>query len=212
MEKNWKKNKFWFIVAGYMAFFCLVAYFLVFRIIGEINYKSEETQKKMINGEIVQAKISSIPNMEKNIQSFTEKGKDFDILLLADGEVDFIKNLESLAENTGNKIALRIEEDKKATKTEADKKRLQNNLAYENYIMMEINLEGGYEEFMNFINKLENMGQYSDIVSIAMKRDLKAKDDSANNAAVFSSSQKDNLENSVKIIKSVIRLAVYIRK
>lgn len=221
MENALKKHKFLMGTAGYAALVALAVYFLISPFIREIETKSTEIQKKNIDNEIIRKKISDIPRAESQLLSLSEKEGKLDIFFKADDEAGFIREFESLAENTGNLIVLKIEDEKKervVKKTDgSEKKSIKDSLPSPDYILVKISLQGGYGELLNFINKLENMKRYANILSVNVSLDDFADKNFSVNDGVFFNSRSGNGEKEKKNadekkLKSELEVAVYIEK
>lgn len=224
MKRIWEKRKIWITVLGYVALVFAFFYFGVVALIGKIRMNSDEVQKRLIDEEVKEAKLAKIPEMERNHEAFGEK--DLKAVLASEREIDFIKKLESLAEETGNEIDLKIKENddqkeaSKLPKKDADKEEIKNNLPSDSYLVMLINLEGNYSGLVNFIHKLENAENYVNIVSIESKKEKAA--NSSSQSASFGSpffaektaneAGKNKKKGEKEAISSSIEAVVYLEK
>jgi len=176
MKNIWKKYDIWINIAGFVAILVLVLFFVVFPLQAGIQNNSDGIQRKIIDDNMNKSRISKIPEMEKVEAAFAENKNNLDIILNSDNEVDFIKKVESLAEETGNKIDLKIDDaDSSIQKPVAAKKDpddIKSNLPYPKYLSIQINLEGNYDGTLNFIHKLENMNYYVNIISLSMVKSV----------------------------------------
>lgn len=214
-----KKYKSWLIVGITGIFFASSILFGAYKLIGKIKATSNTVQEKTIDSENNQSRIAKIPELEAAVRSFQERESDLDATMEESKEIDFIKKLEALAEITGNKISLKIDEavQKKAETAKPGKdvkETILGGLPYDKYITIQINLEGGYSELINFIHKIENFGYYLNVVSInavknASKETETQKDNSPFNAS-RSAGNKITFEK--ETIKTVITIIVYLKK
>lgn len=218
MKDFLKKYKLWLGISMAGLLIGLASFFGAYKLIGSIGAVSEVVQKKTIDNENNQSRISKIPEMEAATRSFQERENDLDATLDEGKEVDFIKKLEALAEITGNKISLKIDEtdQKKPAPAKADKDIKENilaNLPYDKYITVQISLEGGYSELINFIHKIENFGYYLNIVSINAVKNASKESETQKDASPFkASSLRDKITFEKETIKTMIIVAVYLKK
>jgi hypothetical protein len=176
MNAIWKKYNIPLNIAGFLAVLVLVLFFAILPLQKSIQKNSDEIQMKIIDDNISKSRISKIPEMEKVEASFAENKENLNIILNSNNEVDFIKKIEALAEETGNKIDLTIDDpaskNQKPAAVSKDQADIKNNLPYSKYLSIQINLEGDYAGTLNFIHKLENMNYYVNIISLNMVRDI----------------------------------------
>lgn len=242
MKGFWKKYKSW--ISG-LLFVLVVAGAIVFiakPLVARIVAISDEIQKKAIDNQINQARIAKIPEMKAQHELFASEAERLNVVVDAGSEVDFIKRLELLAEETGNKIDLKIDEEaatqkgakavaKKessdttvtekdasgsATKAKKDLEDIKANLPSAFYLMLHINLEGNYAGFMNFLRQLENFNYYANVVSLNLVKAEKQEEERSGSRDIFSSNPGDfddsERQSSKNILKSTIDVAVYIKK
>jgi hypothetical protein len=223
MKDILKKYSFLINIAGFLIVLVLVFFFVINPLQKSIQSNSDEIQKKIIDDNISKSRISQIPDMEKIEEAFSENKNSLDIILDSSNEVDFIKKIESLAEETGNKIVLKIDDGKgnnpkKSVVTAKDSDDIKANLNYTKYLSMQINLEGNYEQALEFIHKLENMNYYVDIISINMIKN--AQDQTGENTSGTSPFEANNpktksdttgLSNINNMIESSLGVVVYLK-
>jgi hypothetical protein len=177
MKGIWRKYKLWISLLSYAAAVVLLLFFLVNPLIQKIKQKSEEIQKRTVDNEINLARISKLPEMKNVHETFVQEEPNLNIIVDSSREVDFIEKLETLAEETGNKIELKILEnytDQNASKSPAVSKgkniadEIRASLPYGKYLVVQVSLEGNYDNFLNFIYKLENFDYYVNVLSISL--------------------------------------------
>lgn len=213
-----KKYKLWLSVSITGILIGTALFFIAYKLIVKIKETSDVVQKKTIDNENNQSRIAKIPEMEAAQRSFLEREADLDATMGEDKEIDFIKKLEALAEITGNRISLKIDETEQkkiesAKKAKDAEKSILGSLPYDKYITVQISLEGGYSEFINFVHKVENLGYYLNIVSINAARNASQEAGTRTDRSPFSaSSSGGNITLEKETIKSVITLVVYLKK
>lgn len=193
-------------------------FFIAYKLIINIKAVSEVVQKKTIDNENNQSRIAKIPEMEAAQHSFLEREADLDATMGEDKEIDFIKKLEALAEITGNRISLKIDETEQkkmesAKKGKDAKESILGGLPYDKYITVQISLEGGYSEFVNFVHKVENLGYYLNVISINIVKNASQETGTQTDRSPFNSSRSGgNISLEKETIKSVITMVVYLKK
>lgn len=218
MINFWKKYKLWLSILITGILIGVAFFFVAYKLIVKIKSVSDVVQEKTIDNENNQSRIAKIPEMEAAQRSFREREADLDATLDEDKEIDFIKKLEALAEVTGNRISLKIDElDQK--KAEAAKKvknaeeSILGSLPYDKYITVQINLEGGYSELVNFIHKIENFGYYLNVVSINAVKNASKEAEAQKDRSPFSASRSGgNITLEKETIKTAITVVVYLKK
>ncbi|PIU81069.1 MAG: hypothetical protein CO140_01655 [Candidatus Moranbacteria bacterium CG_4_9_14_3_um_filter_40_7] len=223
MKNFWKKYKIQAIIAGYFLFLGIFTYGGIFTVIKNIKNGADEIQKKIIDNEIDKKNLNKIPQLVGDYEIFSSQENNFDVILEKESEIEFIKSLEELAKETGNEISLKLIEEessqakdvKEKTKTEEkNKKDIKNNLPYENYIVIQLELRGEYPGLVRFLKKLENMDHFVNVVALDLKKEENQIEEKPGNPFVSSdNSEKEEKEASRKkeILKSLIDLIVYIR-
>lgn len=217
MRDFWKKYKLWLSILITGLLIGTAFFFIAYKLIIKIRETSDVVQEKTIDNENNQSRIAKIPEMEAAQQSFLERENDLDATLDESTEIDFIKKLEALAEITGNKINLKINETdpKQATAAKAKdaKETILGGLPYDKYITVQINLEGGYSELVNFIHKIENFSYYLNIVSINAVKNASKEAGVQNGSSPFNASRSgDKITLEKETIKTTITAVVYLKK
>jgi F0F1-type ATP synthase membrane subunit b/b' len=249
MKKILKKYKLWFGIVGFFLVLGLIFVFAVKPLINLIQEKSDNIQRKVIDSEVIKKRIEKIPEMKANQELFRGEGGSLNVIMGASNEVDFIKRLEALAEETGNKIELKIDEAELAKKSASvaapaatneaesaatssapkkvvkkDPEDIKANLPSENYLTIQIMLQGGYGNFVNFLRRLENLDFYVNVIALNVTKVEKSgfeQNQSPNENIFFSADSAPTTTNSdvvsqdeqvKEILKSTIDAVVYISK
>jgi hypothetical protein len=182
----------------------------------KVESQAEKIQETTLENLIFENKTSRISQMEAKYNDYqNNKGKMGKFL--KDGEeVELIKRIESLGEETQNRVALNIAEEKKdssssSVKNAAKEESIPKDISSQNYLNLEINLEGSYDSFIDFLKKMESLDYYIDVVSLDLAK-TDAKDSSASvfSDNIFSSRQADSAPPVEKeILKSKIGVIVF---
>jgi len=235
MKNIWKNHKLIVILVAYVVVAAVAVRFLVIPLVKEIQNKSDDIQEKIIDSQINQSRLSKIPQMEDDYGVFQEKKESLDVILDANDEVDFIKDLEAMAQETGNTITLQVDNsnsgNQKPPAAAAKKKDLgvRDKLSYSNYISMQISLEGNYAGLVNFIHKLENDSYYVNIISMDLNKVTQTEQSStpsqqqpsqsgvfssnsnSNNTPFSPSTQTQTITKEKDVLKSTLSVVVYIK-
>ena len=219
MKNIWEKFKAPIIIISYIIIVALLVYFVFLPYLSRIKDKSDEVEAKILDSQIRQSELAKLPEMGKDYADYQANSDAFNVIIGKADEVPFIKKLESLANQTGNKITMTIFDQPVSAPSGGAKKNsspsIKDQLAYNNYISMKINLVGDYPALVNFINKLENGYFYVNILSITLKKDVESSADSNNMNDIFSpSSDKKNTagQQPGEIIDSALDVAIYLKK
>ena len=216
MEKISKgKYEFIGVAIGFFVIFALTFAFMIFPIIRGIVYNSDEIQKKIIDNEINKAGIEKIPEMKNVHEIFMQKQDTLNVIITEGGEVDFMKKMEALADETGNKIELKIQDKDPNAKKDDKTKDLSivGNLPYNNYMLMDITLLGNYDGLIKFLSKLEKFEKYANVVKVDLSK--VEEDQEAVNKNIFYSAPTTTPLPEVKkkeLLKSILSLAVYVKQ
>lgn len=214
MKDFWKKYNIWITIAGFLLLIVVAWIFALVPIRKSIESNSDEAQRKIIDGEMYVERVSKISEMEKTRALLAENESNLRVFLDKNSEVDFIKKIEDIAAETGNKVSLKIEDESAAPKTKAaankkNEDEIKKGLPKMEYLSMSISLEGNYEQAMNFLHKIENMNYYVDVLSISMNK-------SAVEAVVdpFSAEKAKAgvIATASEVIKSDLDVIVYLEK
>jgi len=211
MKDFWRKYKMKLIIAVYAIMAVSFFYFLVMPAVDEIAGKANKIQQKKIDKEINEKKLAAVPTMEGDYNEFKDNESNLVVIMESAKEVDFIKELESLADQTGNRIEFKIQEvaAKPAAKVKGTENDIKNKLANTNYLSMQIALEGNYAGLLNFIHKLENYKNYVNIITISFEKTAAGGSYVSSNSFV-ASDQKEIL--SKEVINSILDVVVYLKK
>jgi len=228
MKDFWKKYKIKIVILAYLVAVPTILHFVVVPFVDKIRAKSDSIQEEIISNRISESRIEKIPDMEKALENCRNNSKALDVIISSEDEVAFIKQLESIADATGNKIILNVGEDNikqngKNAASNNKEKTIKDGLQHKSYMPMDINLKGNYSGLVNFINRLENTGYYVNILSISSKEtieEISFQPDEASSKDVFSTpSSSENMDSKPglagekrELLDSMIRIIVYTEK
>ncbi len=219
MKVFWKKHKFFIAIALYIVIVFAVGYLVKIFLIDKIIEKSDKIQEMNIDSQLSRDKISKIPEMENANEEYERNKETLNMVIVPSGEVEFIRNLEFLAENTRNKISLEIEDVQDSSKAKAkttkkkkdEEKGIFDLLTYDKYLKIKVTLEGDYAGLVDFISKLENFKYYVNVVSIDAKKEIVG-NSNERNGNIFSpdnSKEEKALPEYAEIIRTKMEIIVY---
>jgi Na+-translocating ferredoxin:NAD+ oxidoreductase RnfG subunit len=227
MKSIWINHKLKIILAIYVIVAAVFVRFVAIPLVENIKNKSDEIQEKIIDGQINQTRLSKVGQMEDDFNVYETKKESLNVILDTRDEVEFIKELEAMAQDTGNTISLDVQDNPasspKATAAKKKDEGIIDKLSYKDYVSMEITLKGNYTGLVNFIQKLENFRYYVNIVSLSLNKETQTEDNTPSPAApsslgVFSPiisnpSAPQKIERKEKeILKSVLDVIIYTKK
>jgi hypothetical protein len=214
-----KKYNVWIDIVIFLLVVLLTVFFAILPLKRSIQANSDDIQKKIIDDSLNKSRISKIPEMEKTEEVLEESKSNLNIILANDNEVDFIRKIEALADETGNKVTLKITDETQAVKTAPAKKDaaipedIKSKLPYTKYLPMQIDLEGGYAEALNFIHKLENMQYYVNVISLNMSKSDPSEVSAPKSDGLFGKSAPNVSQTaSEKVLKTSLEVIIYLEK
>jgi hypothetical protein len=208
MKDFFKKYKTQSIVGAYICIVCMLFYFLVVPTINEIKNSANKINQGKIISELNEERLANVVTMEDNYNKFIDNEENFNIVIEPNSEVDLIKELESIAEQTGNRIEFKIQEnvdDKLRSRQKIAENDIKGNLKNSNYLSMLIAIEGDHSGLVNFIHKIENYKKTINIISISSEKKEISGDSRISNSVDVISSEKE-------VINSIFDVVVYIKK
>jgi hypothetical protein len=223
MKIFWKKYKILVLFFGYLLFLGAFIYGVIFTLIKNIKQNVDSVQSNILDDQIDKKKLSQVPELEKSYATFSSGEEKLAVILPPEKEVDFIKSLEGLAEETGNEISLRLikDDEEKASKdkiggvVESNEKKLKTELPHGNYINIQLELKGEYLELINFMQKVENFGYYINVLSLDLKKEKVSEEKKLvrNLPEPQLPAENPAEENKKKeFLRSLIELIVYIKE
>jgi Tfp pilus assembly protein PilO len=215
MKYFFKKYKIHLAIAIYLLIIGAASFFIARPMILGIREKNDEIQKNIADQESKKERLGKLPAFKKQFEEIGANEDKINIVLNNGNIVVLIEKLEKISEETGNKIKIDMAGDQTNKKTQSsskkDDKSLANNLPSDSYIIMNITLTGNYENFLDFIRKIENMEYYSDILSIKITKGIN--DNSSSATSPFIGSDSSGASTGGKdSISSVLGVAFYLEK
>ncbi len=222
MKSFWKKNSIWISIAGFAAFLGLLFFFAAVPFVNKIKSTSDAIEKKKLDNEINQQRMQQLPSIEQNYALFQKKENDLNVLLDSNSAVDFIKEMETLAQNTGNSIQFKVDDQSDSASGAAAKNipkdDIRNKLPYADYLQMQITLAGDYPSFVKFLDKLENADYYVNVIGVNLAKnnagDANQPAGSFDPFAASTVSLPSDKNNNAQVseLNSTIDLVIYLKK
>lgn len=174
MIKNiWRKYKEYILVLIYLAILFALFYFVIGPLIRGIDYNANLIQEKITIQENFKRKLGMISKNEEQIRKIEKDESKMEVFISRDDEIALIEKIEKISEETDNKITIEAVDDKnianakaKVKAKEENKDDLKVNIDNNDYVKFRITVLGKYNNFVNFVKKIENMEYWSDIVSL----------------------------------------------
>jgi len=216
-----KKYRIVFVLLLYFIIITGVFFFAIKPIIGEINSKTNKIQEILVNRENKEKRSKERPKLEEQYEMVLTEESKLTSLLEEDKAVDLIEKIEKLAQESGNEIIIEVKDGEKdilsnsSKKSGEEERSLRTDLPSSDYIEMNIKLEGNYNNLVRFVEKIETMEFYADIISfdISVKKDT-SPGQPKTSSSPFSSSDTTGEEDKpeVNLINSVIGIVFYFKK
>ncbi|MFA5993651.1 MAG: hypothetical protein WC823_01680 [Parcubacteria group bacterium] len=211
MKDFLKKNKIALAIVIYFGIVGSFFYFLILPIQNKIVGKASDIQQEKIDQDITKKKIMTVPVMEKDYQRYKENEGNLDVIINQAQDVEFIKELERMAEETNNKIEFKIQEIKATDKTKKPTTDIKGKLVYTSFLSMQVALEGDYSSLLNFIHKVENYKNYVNIMSIRSEK-ISLDTGAVVSANPFVAVSEVKKINTKEVLNSILDIVVYIKK
>jgi len=224
MKNFFQKQREAIVIASFFAIVAILAYFVIFPLLSNINSVEDKIQEEILKQEIVEQQIRDLPKLEEQYSFLLENEKNIDVLLDKNNAVVLIEKLEKLAQESGNKIEISVQEEQAQSaklqtvqrnsagleEKDGKTKTIKDKLPSADYMQIKVVLDGNYNSIVNFIKKLESFEYYSDIVGIqigqnesfdekAMATDLFSSNDASGDKET-ENTNKEELEASLDIV------------
>lgn len=173
MKNFLKKQKEYIALALFLIMIFGLLHFVVIPLLGKIDGIKNVMEEATLKQEIKKQRLEELPKIREQYSEIENQQEKIEVLLSKKQAVALIERLEKLAQDTGNKISISIQEDapKKSApigslKKDSPETTLVDSLPSKNYLRLKIILLGDYSGIFRFISSLETLEYYSDIVSI----------------------------------------------
>lgn len=211
MKDIWIKNKLSIIIISYLIVFGLLIYFAARPLVKRIESVSSQIQEKIVDQKIEDERLNSLPQMEKDWEYFESQKGVADVMLSPGSEISFIESIDSVAQKSGNVMDLKIGDQvdpkeiakiKAGAKKSKEEKGIMDEINYNNYFPMQINIRGDYSNLVNFLHMIENEHFYVNIIGIDSKKQTIDTNLEKANQGIFSP-DKDKVQTKEVIVTSI---------
>lgn len=199
--------------------FVMGLFFVLKPAINRLSDNSDNVQKKLIELEIEKGKVSELPRIKDKFMKVDMSKDKLNVLFAEENIVDLVKDMEKLAEKTGNTISISVEEEsdsvkiknmtvKKDSEEEADK--LLDDFLEEEYFKIDVDIMGDYLGLIKFIDGLNSLDYYNSLVGfeIASQEEEKKSDGDIRKSEA---NKSDQVERNL-ILSSKLSIVFYLNK
>lgn len=152
-------------------------YFVMMPLISKINSIRDEIQEESLRQESSRMRLNNLPKVQDQYKRLEESQAAVDVLLDKNNAVVLIEQLEKLAEQSGDKIKISVQDQpaEKGTSSakkrgESEEKAITDELPSKDYLQLKITLDGNFEAIGKFVKELESFQYYSDIIGVEIKK------------------------------------------
>ncbi|HBI17427.1 MAG: hypothetical protein UR60_C0016G0007 [Candidatus Moranbacteria bacterium GW2011_GWF2_34_56] len=174
MKKNnnfFKKNKLYLIIGVLAVIWVCFIFFVILPSLNSLRSDYDSVQMKLLEIQNSENKLSKLNILKSNFEEVDSKKENLGTVFHKDNIVFLVKELELIAQKTGNRIKISVdEENKKILEVKKDKANKEENellksLPSENFFSIKINLIGDYNGLIKFVDKLNNIKYYNSVTS-----------------------------------------------
>lgn len=218
MKDFLKQNKIQLAVGIYLILAAAFFYFLILGFAGKIADKADGIERNKVDAELNDKRLGDVSAMEADDKLINGSASDLDVLITSDREVDAIKDLEALAGQTGNQIEFQVKDPSADSKPghKVDPKSIEGKLSDKSYLSMQIALEGKYPNLLDFMRKLENYGDYINVISFSSEKQAAAPSSGGNTAGgtanPFIGKPNSITASSGETLNTILDVDVYLKK
>jgi len=177
MKNNsfFKKYKSIIIILLLLLVWIIFVTFLILPAKNSLRESFISVEKKKLDNEVGDDKLKKLPVLEDNFNLIERGADNLDVIFSKDKIVELVKELEFIADRTGNKINISVADENKIVAVVPDKtkglegaEKFTAELPNKNYFKIKLVLTGDYASLIKFIDKLNNIKYYNTISSLAL--------------------------------------------
>jgi hypothetical protein len=176
MKNFFQKQRELLAVVAYVGVIAGLIFLVIFPLLSKINKVNDQIQEESMKQDIAKQQLGELPKLGQQYKKLQENEGSINVLLDSNKAVTLIERLENIAQDSGDKIEISIQNSQiqknianMSGKAAADNA-LVLGLPSADYLQMQISLTGNYNSIVKFIGQLENAEYYSDIISIKIKQ------------------------------------------
>lgn len=187
MKKNNKfliKYKIYIIISILFVIWICFIFFIIRPSLKLLRDDFDAVQRKLLDVRVNDEKLGKISNLKEEYDKVDSERDNLNVIFSKNNIVELVKELETIAQKTENTIAVSVDEENKAlveigkdkAGTNSTENKFLKMLPSENYLVIKIELTGNYNSLIKFVDKLNNIKYYNNIVSfkiISEKMEIK---------------------------------------
>ena len=179
MKKNNKffiKYKIYIIIGTLFVVWASFVFFIIIPSVKLLKSNFDAVQMKLLDQKVSNEKIDKISNLKEDFTKVEAEKNNLEVIFSKNNIVELAKELETIAQQTGNTITISVDEDNKALvevgKARAGEKPEENkfltSLPTKNYLTIKLKLSGNYNSLIEFIDKLNSLKYYNSVASFKL--------------------------------------------
>lgn len=189
MKEFLHKKRLYLSIFVYLLLMAALLAFITVPLMKRIQIKMDEFQKKNEDYEIRRNRLGEIPRLKVQFEMAEIEESNINFLLDKNNTINLIERIENLSSSTGNEIKIEVMEkesnltveniemkQKEKSRNKGAEKKLIDDFAELKYLKFKINIKGKYDNFVNFVEKIENLNYHSDIIAIKTGKVVESKD------------------------------------
>lgn len=175
MKKNnfFRKYKIYIIISTLALIWAGFIFFVILPSVKVLQSDFDAVQMKLLDVKVNNEKLGKISTLKEEFEQVNKEKNILEVIFSKNNIVELVKELEIVAQQTGNTISISVDEENKelvevskgkaGATPKADE--FVKMLPTKNYLTMNIKLVGDYNSLIKFINKLNNIRYYNSIAS-----------------------------------------------
>ncbi len=236
MKSFWQKYKESIAIFFYLLIVSALIYFGIFFVIHKIDDRRNEIEETILLQKVKDGRLKSISRLKGQIEKMQSEQEKFSVLLDEKDVINLIETLESIAQQEGIKIDISVNQNQKLQQqkesknsknntnnsknnnTEKKQKILTDDLSQVEYLSLDMNCQGRFQDIFVFMKRLENLKYINDVVSFKMTKDKEGKDDvtSNKNSDIFNAesglSREQDDDEQEKELEAILTAFFYYKK
>lgn len=171
MKNFWKKYKEYVFLISLPIVAVVLVIFAVKPLIARLDEKSDKIQEIMLDHDYNQKRLSDLPKLRSQALLVERNEGKLDVFFTESNIVSLVEKIEAIAGETGNQISIEVQEkDDEKKKKKKDEEEAGIKLPGDDYFEMTLNVTGNYANLISFINKIENLNYFSDIIALDISK------------------------------------------
>ncbi|TAK96793.1 hypothetical protein EPO05_00905 [Patescibacteria group bacterium] len=165
---TWKKNKEIILILSFVVAMAGIYYLVSQYLLKGIDEMRNNLQRLVAVHEVQREKLDNLSVLRDDFATISRDEEKIRPLLEQGNEIELIKELEGLAERSGNKVSIEVVPTapvaKGQTKVETDA--LLVKLPVKSYVQLKVKISGSFFNLVKFLNMLEHSKYYLDVIAL----------------------------------------------